>query len=194
MADWLQCLKGWADVVTCLALVPGGLFALWQWRKARLVTRVEHLRQILMDVKGDGIAETFYECIERLDTEGRAVIFYEGDLRMCDGFEARVDKMLMYFSLICHEHRTGIIDNTEFDYFSYQIHRALKNPQVRKYLQDLIEHVLDQEKDCFMFTDLLYEGVSVDEDFYRSLYSRVKEKSLVKSLFEKCKEFILWRE
>lgn len=193
LVEFLGLVKNHAEALTCLALVPAALFALWQWRKDRWVTRVEHLRQILVDVKNDDIARTFYCYIERTGPDGQQKKFYDGGLRISKGCEAPLDKMLMYFSLICHEHELGVINDSEFSYFSYQIHRALANEQIMQYLRDLSEYI----KSCrehFVFKDLVREGMHVNRDFYEPLCRMVNEKSMFLKLLEKFKKVILWEE
>ena len=200
MVEFWNWLNKNAEAMTFLALVPSGLFALWQWHKSTKVTRGEHLRQILMDVKDvdedEGkIAKTFYKCIERLGTDGLPVVFYHGKYQGAPLFEGKyelqIDKMLMYFSLVCHERRLGIIDESEFTYFSYQIHRTLENVQIKSYMKDLCDFVASSGKGYrFMFTDLVNEGLSVDKEWYGEICKRIKQKSLIARFYEKLQEIM----
>ena len=53
-----------ADVVNATLVLVGLLIAWVQWRKAKEVTRSEHLHSIIAAFKQDEIAQTFYRFIK----------------------------------------------------------------------------------------------------------------------------------
>ena len=173
-----------SDVVNVTLVLVGLLIAWVQWRKAKEVTRSEHLRSIIAAFKQDEIARTFYRFINNsIYGGGDGVGFYQGELcfgvtvqggegpkdkggeSSSDDIEISIDRMLMLFSEICHERDLGVIREDEFRFFDFQINRTLAHKDVKRYLLDFAEHC-GKYRIGYPFLALAREGVNVDPQTY----------------------------
>lgn len=186
--------SSWTELFTFVLAVSGALVAWHQWRKSCEVTRSEHLREMLAAFKEKDISEAFYICINNASYGGMSADdpkFYVGGLRfdtVGSIDEGMVDNMLLRFSAICHDHNLGVISDDEFEFFSFQIWRALAHSQVKQYLLDMAEYC-GKYKCGYMFRDLIEEGLSVDEKHYSRVCAFIDNKLS----FEKViKEILQW--
>ena len=190
-----------ADVVNVTLVLVGLLIAWVQWRKAKEVTRSEHLHSIIAAFKQDEIAQTFYRFINNSNYGGGdGKGFYIGGLRFGaagqngendknkDGnnssvdIEISIDRMLMLFSEICHERDLGVIREDEFRFFDFQINRTLAHKDVKRYLLDFAEHC-GKYRIGYPFLALVREGVNIDPQTYAMAMRAASTKKLYKVKF-----------
>ena len=183
-----------AEVANVLLLIAGSIIAWFQWRKAREVTRSEHLRSIVEAFKQTEFALPFYCFINNVAYGGESGKgFYEGELRFVKDWptdaplqgddignakvEVAVDRMLMLLSEICHERDLGVISEEEFRFFDYQIGRTLAHKDVKRYLFDFAEYC-GKYKVGYPFLSLVKEGVKTDGEMYGAMQQFVTTRSM----------------
>lgn len=190
-----------ADVVNVSLVLVGLLIAWVQWRKAKEVTRSEHLHSIIAAFKQDEIAQTFYRFINNSNYGGgNGEGFYRGELRFgvtgqdgenskdkggessSDDIERSIDRMLMLFSEICHERDLGVIRDDEFRFFDFQINRTLAHKDVKRYLLDFAEYC-GRYRIGYPFLALVREGVNIDPQTYAMAMRTASTKKLYKVKF-----------
>ena len=171
VADWVQIGFAMAAAVTAWV----------QWRKSCEVSRAEHLRDLLSAMKDSRIEKAYYRYIDGVDYGGRDGDFYLGALRFAEAgcpeenIEAAIDEMLLLFSSICHEHALGVIRDNEFEFFSYQIHRALAHREIKAYIKDLVDHAV-RHNHGFPFAPFVDEGATIEEAHYSSLRNSLRTR------------------
>ena len=189
----------WADVVTLFGALIGGLFALWQWRRACRVSRAEHLNAVLGRYDTQKMTNLFYRFVNDVAYGGDgSEEFYLGHLRfkkVREGteneldMERDIDSMLSLFTQICHEHECAAISRGEFAFFCYQIRRTLAHGQIKQYLFDLAEYC-GRHDVAFPFLALVREGINVDREHYGRVLDFV-DRGMFTKVVNKMKEVFL---
>ena len=132
--EWFIGLTGadYIEFATLIATIIGGVFALVQWQKANKTKRAEFINSLIEKLRDDKeIAEMVY----MFDYEQR---WYNGSFHNSkNDLERKVDKTLSFFSYICYLHKNKLIEDEDFEFFSYMIQRIADNYSVQSYLFNL---------------------------------------------------------
>ena len=165
------------ELLTFAGVVIAGVFAWWQWRKSREMMRIEYFKKLVDEFKQDDFQEFFYEYLS--PANGRR--FYIGMFAFVDGVEKRLDQILTFYSNICYLKEKGVLEESEFALFRYQIQKALKNAQVIEYFTHLAERSSMKTDSC-PFLPLFREGRRFDDysPAYRDLCKEMRTKKKYK--------------
>lgn len=140
--------NSWVDIVTCVAMLVGGIYAWIQWRKSRVISRNIFLQGLLKDI-GD------YEDVWRALTAK-----YGGESKDRFDFEdqVKVDTLLRHYSQVCFMKASGAISSQEFVFFAFRIRQILSNEIIARYLSELA--LLPEVSNCgdHPFAPLVFEG------------------------------------
>lgn len=173
---FLSILKDWLPV---LATILGGIWALVEWRSSNREKRAEFLDSLMKRFYEKEIRDFFYRCIDE-DEDG----WYDRG-RLNVEFMKQVDSAFAFFSYLCYLRLQGLIEEAEFENFSYQISRLLKNEQTWHYLLMLIK--LEKDKQLRNpFNSLIEYGRRVGIDC--ELFAQFKNGDLPLDVVEKLEE------
>lgn len=124
MADWAQ----------VLAIVIGGIWALFIWRTSVKTQRSNFVDALLCKVRDSELSEFFYKNIDREDeTDFRC---YKGGLMFENGYEEIFDRFLFMISYVCYLRRNRLISKRDFKLFEYMVDRTMRSSQVARYIRD----------------------------------------------------------
>lgn len=107
--------ESWIDIVTCVAMLVGGIYAWIQWKKSRVVSRNIFLRGLLKDFN---VYEGKWQKI-------LSSLVVGGDWRKDSGNRIEMEELLRFYSQICHKKVSGAISADEFAFFAFRIHQVL---------------------------------------------------------------------
>ena len=178
MADWAQ----------VLAIVIGGIWALFTWRTSVKTQRSNFVDALLCKVRDTELSEFFYRNIDREDeTDFRC---YKGGLMFENGYEEIFDRFLFMISYVCYLRRNRLISKRDFKLFEYMIDRTMRSAQVTSYMRDFYadETLSNMSRP---YDDLLYISAKMGNQNACEIYSRycrrfTKEHPL-KDIFRQCK-------
>lgn len=115
-----------------LATLVGGIFALYKWRSDVADKRSLKFRELTMEIRKD---EKVSEIIYMLDDD--TFQWFSEDA--VDNLQkAAFDKLLFHFCYVIYLYRHHFVKKDEFNTLSYEIERALLNPQMQDYLYNLM--------------------------------------------------------
>lgn len=152
--------NSWVDIVTCVAMLIGGIYAWIQWRKSRVISRNMFLQGLLKDI-GD------YEDVWRALTAK-----YGGESKDRFDFEdqVKVDTLLRHYSQVCFMKASGAISSQEFVFFAFRIRQILSNEIIPRYLSELAS--LPEVSSCgdHPFGPLVAEGCSMNIQSMKDIF------------------------
>lgn len=175
MADWAQ----------VLAIVIGGIWALFTWRTSVKTQRSNFVDALLCKARDPELSDFFYKNIDREDeTDFRC---YKGGLMFEDGYEEIFDRFLFMISYVCYLRRNRLISKRDFRLFEYMVDRTMRSSQVARYIRDFYaDETLSNV--ARPYDDLLYISFKMGNQNAREilfLYSRRFSKEYsVKDLFK----------
>ena len=158
--------ESWVDIVTCAAMLVGGIYAWIQWRKSRVVSRNIFLQGLLKDFN-------VYEVKWQKELPLLAV---KGD--WCKDVETRVavEELLRFYSQICYKKTCGAISGGEFAFFAFRIHQVLKNEAVEEYLERLANDPSSRDVADYPYAPLIQEGCEIGLDFAKKIVKKLERK------------------
>ena len=119
--------ESWIDIVTCVAMLVGGIYAWIQWKKSRVVSRNIFLQGLLKDFN---VYEVKWQKI-------LSSLVVGGDWCKDSGHRIEMEELLRFYSQICHKKVSGAISADEFAFFAFRVHQVLQNEVVVEYLEML---------------------------------------------------------
>lgn len=120
------------DVLTIIGFLltfVGLLFAGWQFLRQTAVDRARFLLEL---AKGHLVEESVRKLYYKIDQEDW--VYDESKFHGSDD-ERNLDTMLYHFDLIGRMVKSNMLTPAEAQFFSYEAHRVLHNPEVKKYLE-----------------------------------------------------------
>ena len=147
----------------------GFLVAFFQWRNHKQLASANHLGEVLKIFCEEKNRLAFSKYVDRCQgMEYYSGVNGDGEPEFKDSetlskneIEMEIDNMLLLFENICFQLHTGIIQADAFGCFKYQIHMALKESQLQRYLSDLARYC-SKNGGGFPFLELVREGVSIE--------------------------------
>lgn len=152
------------SILSFIAVVIGGVFALYQWRKTVVLKRADYIKDLTEKIRTD---DDIVDVIYLLDYDDE---WYNNEFHGNKILERKFDRTFAFFSYICYLHKQKIISNKEFVFFKYNINRILMNNQVQDYFYNLY-HFSKKLEIPFSFDVLLdyaEENKILHEDFSNS--------------------------
>ena len=107
--------ESWIDIVTCVAMLVGGIYAWIQWKKSRVVSRNIFLQGLLKDFN---VYEVKWQKIV-------SSLVFSGDWRKDSETRIAMEELLRFYSQICYKKTCGAISVGEFAFFAFRIHQVL---------------------------------------------------------------------
>ncbi len=126
-------------IISCIAVIVGGVFALVQWRKNVAVRKAEFFERLIEHYNQSDIQESLY-CMD-YDNDWYTKEFHNGSKT-----EQQMDKTLAFFSYLCYLNESKLISDREFNFFAYDINIMLENEQLCDYMYNLY-HMAKEKSD-----------------------------------------------
>ena len=163
--------ESWIDIVTCVAMLVGGIYAWIQWRKSRVVSRNIFLQGLLKDFN---VYEVRWQKIV-------SSLVFSGDWRKDSETRIAMEELLRFYSQICYKKTCGAISVGEFAFFAFRIHQVLQNEDVVKYLEMLANDSGKRGMEDFPYSPLIQEGCEIGLDFAKAIQEKLKGKIKMKN-------------
>lgn len=135
------------NVASLIAVIIGGAFALYQWKKGNVYKRTEIVEKLIETVRTDSDISSIIELIdwEQLTYDGDFYLkieqsdesfnyVYEKDL------SKKIDKTLAHFSYICYLKKQHTLTKKDMKIFDYEIRRFVDNNDIANYLFSLYHY------------------------------------------------------
>ncbi len=133
------------SIVTFFAMIIGGCFALYQWRKGLCQRRSETVHILIKTVRDN---EDIASIMDVIDWDKG--FSYDGNFHICkdislndlknisdDELSKKIDKTLVHFSYICYLKKLNILTHKDMRHFDYEIRRLADNKHIANYLHTL---------------------------------------------------------
>ena len=163
--------ESWIDIVTCVAMLVGGIYAWIQWRKSRVVSRNIFLQGLLKDFN---VYEVRWQKIV-------SSLVFSGDWRKDSETRIAMEELLRFYSQICYKKTCGAISVGEFAFFAFRIHQVLQNEDVVKCLEMLANDSGKRGMEDFPYSPLIQEGCEIGLDFAKAIQEKLKGKIKMKN-------------
>ena len=124
------------ESLTFVAIVVGGVFALYKWNMSRKLTRAEHVKSLLVEIRTSSeIVFNKFDYDHKWYDDN-----FHNNLKNGGKEEQRIDYTLSLFSYICYLQNNKIINKRDFSCFKYELVRILKNEQFESYMYNLYHY------------------------------------------------------
>jgi len=129
----------YADVIESLTFVTiliGGVFAFYKWNLSRKLTRAEHVKSLMEDIRTNPkIVFNKFDYEHKWYTKD-----FHNNLKNESETEQNIDYTLSFFSYICYLRNNNIIGKKDLSCFRYELERILTNKQFKEYMYNLYHH------------------------------------------------------
>lgn len=157
--------ESWIDIVTCVAMLVGGIYAWIQWRKSRAVSRNIFLQGLLKDFNGYEVK--WQKILSSLVVSG----YWRKDSET----RIAVEELLRFYSQICYKKTCGAISVGEFAFFAFRIHQVLQNESVVECLEMLANVPGKRGVMDYPYSPLIQEGCEIGLEFAKAIWKKQKE-------------------
>jgi hypothetical protein len=152
----------------CIAVVGGGIFALYQWRKNNSLKRAEFVNSFIENIRKD---KGIIQILRFLDLSDSwySKDFHTSSEKEPSEFGQQMDKTLSYFTYICYLRKKRIITDREFNFFNWHLKLILQNQGIQDYFYHLYHYVTIKFHAKFQHQDLLDYGIKaqiISDDIY----------------------------
>lgn len=164
------------DVLSLLAVMIGGGFALKKWNTSIKERRSIIVQNLIEEVRGDNQIATVMDLIdwnEDFIYDGRFHLNPNSNRNCLKGMDDNslfkmIDKTLSLFSYICYMKKKKIILNSDIVFFDYELKRLFDNQHITNYLFSLFHWSKHIEVEM-SFKYLIDYGIKkkyLSKDFY----------------------------
>lgn len=144
------------DVVGWIIAGLGGLFALFQWKKANDYKRADIVQALITKLRDEEDISFVMELIDwskGLIYNGEFIISEDIKDKRIDNMGkdklfSMIDKTLSHFSYICYLKKIGCLSQKDMYHFEYELRRLVDNEHIANYLYSLYHWSKSLHTEC----------------------------------------------